>query len=200
MAKTKQTRLATRPELSERETTILRHAADGLTDKEIGKELGIGVSTIRTYWDRLRDKLGAVNRAQAIALGMPRNRLQDVGIELAAFVLRNIEDEAIFIVDENGTLMSWNLGVEKVFGYTEEEWIGQLASIFFIPSEKEDAEVELEDADTAGASVNDRWHMRKDGSRFWGTNLVIALEPPTPNVAFAKIVREKTPPTEVDPS
>jgi PAS domain S-box-containing protein len=53
--------------LSGRETEILLLALDGRTDKEIAAELHLTITTVRTYWDRLRAKLGAVNRAQAIA-------------------------------------------------------------------------------------------------------------------------------------
>jgi DNA-binding CsgD family transcriptional regulator len=53
--------------LSAGERRILALASQGLTDKEISREIGLCVSTIRTYWTRLRLKLGVVNRAQAIA-------------------------------------------------------------------------------------------------------------------------------------
>ena len=54
--------------LSSRETEIVAQAARGATDKEIADTIGLTVATLRTYWNRIRDKLGAVNRTHAIAL------------------------------------------------------------------------------------------------------------------------------------
>jgi PAS domain S-box-containing protein len=56
--------------LSEREREVLFLAADGLTDKEIAQHLGIGPKTVRTYWDRMRAKLGAASRTQALAMAL----------------------------------------------------------------------------------------------------------------------------------
>jgi DNA-binding CsgD family transcriptional regulator len=53
--------------LSERESEIIALACEGLTDKEICRKLAISMTTVRTYWSRVRDKLGAANRAQIIA-------------------------------------------------------------------------------------------------------------------------------------
>jgi PAS domain S-box-containing protein len=175
--------------LSPREKEIITLAASGQIDKEIAERLGVSVASVRTYWERLRTKLGAANRAHAIALGMPHNRLDRLQTEISALILRNIEDEAIFVCDEAGTMLTWNKGVEAVFGYTESEWIGKHVSIFFIPADKDQAERELADAGKAGASVNFRWHVRKDGTRFWGANTVLTFDPPHNGAAYAKIVR-----------
>jgi PAS domain S-box-containing protein len=175
--------------LSAREREILELAAEGLIDKEIADRLKVRVTSVRTYWLRLRRKLGAANKAHAIILGMPRNRLDRLDDEVSAFILRSLEDSAIFACDHDGKLLTWNKGVERIFGYTEEEWVGKHASIFFKPEEKGDAAVELGDAELAGASVNYRWHVRKAGTRFWGANTVLHFDPPQAQAAFAKIVR-----------
>jgi DNA-binding CsgD family transcriptional regulator len=57
-----------RPKISEREKEIVVLACQGLTDKEICRVLGLSLTTVRTYWGRMREKLGATNRAQIIAL------------------------------------------------------------------------------------------------------------------------------------
>ncbi len=54
--------------LSPRERQILAHASKGLTDKEIAVKLGVSLTTVRTYWERLRQKTGATNRASAVAI------------------------------------------------------------------------------------------------------------------------------------
>jgi PAS domain S-box-containing protein len=122
---------------------------------------------------------------------MPQNRIERAGEELAGFALREMESEAISICNTEGVFQTWNIGVKALFGYELEEWVGHHNSLIFIPEEKHEAKQEFDDADDAGVSVNDRWHLRKDGSRFWGTNIVIAFEPPSSLAAYAKIVRLK---------
>jgi len=180
--------------LGQRERQVLQLAAEGLTDKEIASKLKIRVSTVRTYWERIRTKLNAANRTQAVSLGMPHNLLERAGEELAGFAVRVINDEVISICNKQGIFLTWNLGVKVIFGYSEPEWIGQHNSIVFVPEDKHEAQREFDDADKAGASVNDRWHLRKDGSRFWGTNIVLTFQPPNSLGAYAKIVRPKPPP------
>jgi PAS domain S-box-containing protein len=180
--------------LSPRELEVLQFAAEGLTDKEIARLRKVSTATIQTYWERIRLKLNAANKAHAVALSMPHNRLELAGEEIAAFILRQIEHEAIFVCDADATMLTWNRGVEALFGYTEQEWVGQSLDLFLIPEDKPKAIQELEEADIAGTSVNYRWHMRKDGSRFWAANIVIPFEPPRGRVSYAKIVRPKEPP------
>ena len=182
------------PPLGKREEEILQLAAQGFADKEIGAILHIRLATVRSYWDRIRIKLNALNRTHAVILSMPQNRIERASEELASFAMRAIEDEVISICNWKGVFLTWNLGVEKIFGYAEHEWVGQHNSIIFVPEEKLEAKKEFDDADLAGASVNDRWHVRKDGSRFWGTNIVLAFEPPHSLAAYAKIVRPKASP------
>jgi DNA-binding NarL/FixJ family response regulator len=57
-----------RLELSDRERQVIAFAAHGLSDKEIAKRCKVTVSTIRTYWDRIREKSGAVTRTHAVCL------------------------------------------------------------------------------------------------------------------------------------
>ena len=180
--------------LSARESEVMALAAQGLLDKEIATRMGVSTSSVRTYWDRMRAKLGAANRAHAIALGMPHNLIDKVDEEIGHLVLGNIEDEAISICDKRGTFRTWNKGVKTILGYDKEEWIGQHSSIIFIPEEKGEATVELDDADKAGASVNERWHLHKDGNHFWGVNTVIPLEASSTQGAYIKIVRPKPAP------
>jgi PAS domain S-box-containing protein len=177
--------------LGPREREILELAADGLVDKEIAARLHIKLATVRTYWERIRTKLNALNRTQAVLLGMPHNQVERAGEELAAFAIRAINDEVISICNTQGVFLTWNKGVEAIFGYSESEWIGKHNSIIFIPEEKKESKREFKDADEAGVSVNDRWHLRKDGTRFWGTNIVLTFAPPNGLGAYAKIVRPK---------
>jgi diguanylate cyclase (GGDEF)-like protein/PAS domain S-box-containing protein len=79
---------------------------------------------------------------------------------------------AIFAVDPAGLIVRWNAGAEKLFGYSASEVIGRHFGILFTP---EDVAAGAPGAELAESSVDggleyDRWHVRKDGTRFWGMN------------------------------
>lgn len=185
--------------LSEREHKILSLASKGLIDKEIAVQLDISLTTVRTYWDRLRAKLSASNRTHALALALPilleieredRRQAEDIN----RFIVRTIEEVAIFTCDKAGRITSWNLGVQRLLGYTEEEWLGQNTNIIFSPRDalQDEPEEEFIEAGEDGVSVSDRWHMRKDGHVFWGRNTVIPFRPMFTDPGFAKIVQDRS--------
>jgi PAS domain S-box-containing protein len=107
-------------------------------------------------------------------------------------VLESLEDYAVITTDKNGDINSWNSGAEKVLGYTEPEIIGRSAHIFFTPEDiaKRAPEMELETALQDGRAIDERYHVRKDRSRFWGTGLVFPLYDEEGNHrGFTKIMR-----------
>jgi len=185
--------------LSDREQKILTLAGEGMIDKEIAQHLEIQLATVRTYWERLRTKLGASNRTHAIALALPllldmeREDRRQVE-EINRFIIRAVEEIAIFTCDGQGLVTSWNIGVERVLGYREDEWIGQMPNVIFAPEDAlySDAEKELIEANARGISVTDRWHVRRDGTRFWGRNTVIPFRPAFATPGFAKIVQDRS--------
>lgn len=185
--------------LSERERRILGLASEGMIDKEIASHLNIRLATVRTYWERLRVKLSAANRTHAIALALPhlleieRDNLRKVE-DINRFIIRTIEEVAIFTCDAKGVVVSWNMGVERVLGYREEEWIGQTPHVLFVPEDvqRNDPENELLEAADRGISVSERWHVRRDGSRFWGVNTVIPFNHEFHRPGFAKIIQDRS--------
>lgn len=109
------------PPLSEREREVLFLAAEGLTDKEIALRLRIGPKTVRTYWDRMRQKLGAASRTQAlgIALRTAHEELARAEERLRIFV-ENMPH--IFIAfDEEMRILAYNQEAQRVYGYSHEE-------------------------------------------------------------------------------
>lgn len=102
--------------LSERERDVLFLAADGLTDKEIAQRLGIGAKTVRTYWDRVRSKLGASSRTQALAMAL-RAAYDDLAAREARFRTFIERMPAMFVaLDESGELVYTNNEVDRVSG------------------------------------------------------------------------------------
>jgi PAS domain S-box-containing protein len=110
-------------------------------------------------------------------------------------VIEQVEDYAIFTLDNEGFVNTWNRGAERIFGYTEEEALGQPSSFIFLPEDRKRGvpERELETAQYVGRAADDRWHLRKDSSRLYVNGVVTALhtEQGTPD-GFSKIVRDLT--------
>ena len=111
------------------------------------------------------------------------------------YQVRDLQDYAMFMIDPHGTLLSWNAGVEKLFGYAEAEWLGKHGSVIFTPPEKaEDVfESEMQKARETGSATDIRWHMRKDGTEFFADGFMNLIKDENGEVlGFAKIVSDET--------
>ena len=107
-------------------------------------------------------------------------------------VLDSLEDYAVITTDKNGDINSWNSGAERVLGYQEKEIIGHNACIFFTPEDiaTREPEKELENALTKGRAIDERYHVCKNGTRFWGSGLVFPLhDEQQRHRGFTKIMR-----------
>src|SRR5829696_5882840 len=105
------------------------------------------------------------------------------------------KDYAIFMTDADGRVSTWNEGAERLFGYGEAEIVGEDASVLFTPEDREDdaPERELQKARKEGRAEDERWHMRKDGSRFWASGFVRPAFDERDNlIGFSKVARDLT--------
>jgi len=110
-------------------------------------------------------------------------------------VMENIQDYAIILLDPDGCIASWNLGAERILGYSAAEIMGQLGSCIFTPEDihNQVPEQELQKSVAAGRAENERWHIRKDGTRFWGSGILTALRDETGQLhGFLKVIRDFT--------
>jgi PAS domain S-box-containing protein len=110
-------------------------------------------------------------------------------------LVEGLTNYAIFMLDRNGRITSWNVGAERILGYTEVEIIGRSFALIFTPEAIEQGipERSLTDAVTQGMSKDDRWHIRKDGSQFWANGVVTPLRDEKGNLrGFAKILQDLT--------
>ena len=110
-------------------------------------------------------------------------------------MVESAKEYAIFTLDLNNIISSWNSGAERLLGYTETEAVGCSGKMIFTPEDKElqKPEQEIKLALTLGRAENERWHVRSDGSRFWGSGLMMPLLSETGNVqGFVKIMQDKT--------
>jgi len=115
---------------------------------------------------------------------------------LARAVLASATDFAIITTDLQGTVTSWNAGAEALLGWSEADMIGQSASRFFTPEDNATGRVETEMqlARDQGRAEDVRWHMKKDGSRFWASGLMMRFENEETGeqIGYLKIVQDRT--------
>jgi diguanylate cyclase (GGDEF)-like protein/PAS domain S-box-containing protein len=110
-------------------------------------------------------------------------------------LVESVKDHAVFMLDTKGRVTSWNTGVKRVLGYNEVEFIGQDFSCIFTPEDIRTSRPkrELQIAETQGQADNERWHVGKDGRRFWGTGAVTPLLDETRRLhGFAVVMRDTT--------
>ena len=134
---------------------------------------------------QLQQKAHAYERESALRQTEERFRL----------LVEGVQDYAIYSMDVNGTITSWNAGARRIKGYTADEIIGQHFSRFYT---REDAERGLparvlQTARNEGHYEGEGWRVRKDGSRLWCNVVVTPLRDEAGNViGFSKITRDMT--------
>ena len=89
----------------------------------------------------------------------------------------SVKDHAIFMLDPEGRVRTWNPGAECIAGYRFDEIAGQRVHVFYTAEDRASGlpDALLEQAAASGRSEDEGWRMRKDGSRFWADEVVTAL-------------------------
>lgn len=110
-------------------------------------------------------------------------------------IIDGAEEFAIILMDPNLDITEWNLGAENIFGWSRDEAIGQNGRIIFTQEDVKCRAPDMEKtiAEKEGRSADERWHLRKDGSRLWGSGIMTALcnEDKTTK-GFVKVLRDGT--------
>lgn len=102
-------------------------------------------------------------------------------------------DYAILLFSLENVIESWNPGAERIFRYTADEIIGRHGSVLFVPEDvfRGEPEREAKYAAETGRAEDSRWHLRKDGSRFWANGVMVGLRDKAGTLkGLAKIVRD----------
>lgn len=149
----------------------------GLSPMRRGDELFV-LSTIRDISERRRIE-------RDLAESEERFRL----------LLNGVKDYALFMLDPNGRIASWNAGAEAIFGYTTNEVLGQHFSRIHPPESIAQGrpDQELTSAATTGRSEDEGWRVRKDGQRLWVNTVVTPLRSDQGRLrGFAKVTRDIT--------
>lgn len=122
--------------LTDREKDVLTLASRGFTDKEIASALGLSVSTVSSYWMRIRLKLGTNGRAESVAVAMQRaaeSEIEHLAAEMeersrreAKFrALLEAAPDGVVVVDEGHRIVEFNAEAERMFGRSKESVVGQ---------------------------------------------------------------------------
>ena len=109
--------------------------------------------------------------------------------------IEDIRDYAIFMTDADGLITNWNIGAQHILGYAEEEIIGKDAAKFFTAEDRAKGvpQRELATAAAAGRAEDERWHVRRDGSRFWASGVVTPVRDNAGKlIGFSKVMRDMT--------
>ena len=115
--------------------------------------------------------------------------------ELYRLLVESVKDYAIFALDPNGYVVSWNPGAQRFKGYTASEIIGKHFSVFYPPEDlaARKPQIELEIAAEVGRLEDEGWRVRKDGTQFWANVVITALRGADGElVGFAKVTRDLT--------
>jgi PAS domain S-box-containing protein len=156
------------------------------------------------YWaqvltDPVRDEQGRLIGFAEIVRDLTERKSADEALhrsqEQFRLLVQSVTDYAIFMLDKNGHVSSWNYGAERIKGYLPEEIIGKHFSTFYTQPDRDAGEPQknLRLATTEGRVESEGWRVRKDGTRFWA-HVVIdrILDDNGELVGFAKITRDVT--------
>ena len=126
---------------------------------------------------------------------MESSELRRKGEEFQRLVFESVADFSIFTTDLGGRVTSWNRGAENVFGYTEAEAIGMPAAVVFTPEDRAAGvpRQEMQSAAEFGRGLDERWHIRKDGGRFFASGTVRPITDDAGSlIGFTKVARDVT--------
>jgi len=110
-------------------------------------------------------------------------------------LVESVTEYAIFELDTEGRILTWNAGAQRINGYRAEEIIGKHFSIFYLPEDVRQGRPQrgLEEAAARGRYKDEGWCVRKDGSRFWAEVVIAPVRDKAGNLlGFAKVTRDLT--------
>jgi PAS domain S-box-containing protein len=146
-------------------------------------------AAIRAWW--------RVPRHQRVACNRRGNDTQPAPPRDEAFrlLVEAVIDYAIFLLDPDGHVLTWNQGAERIKGYSADEIVGRHFSAFYTDADRAAGRPSaiLGQARRDGRTEDQGWRVRKDGSHFWADVIVTALRNPDGSLyGYAKVTRDAT--------
>lgn len=114
--------------------------------------------------------------------------------ELMQALLDSPSRHAIVVTDPRGNITLWNRGAERIFGYSREEIVGTSADKLFVPNDRKNhvPGKEMRKARSEGCAEDFRWHLRKDGTTFWGDGMMYPVHVDGRDIGYMKVLRDAT--------
>jgi len=147
----------------------------------------------------LRDRTGTLVGFAKVTRDLTQRRNHEESLrqseERFRLLVEGVSDYAIFMLDVNGFVASWNAGAQRIKGYAADEIIGRHFSTFYPADARQSGwtEHELQVAAETGRFVDEGWRIRKDGTSFWAAVTITALRDSDGRLlGFAKLTRDLT--------
>jgi PAS domain S-box-containing protein len=179
------------------------HGIGGWSVAHVEGEGGSLVALVIACFEDAREATASEQRvirflARTAGVAIVRDRTASTRIERdedLRLVLETARDFAVIALDTSGVVTSWNVGAQKMLGYTEDEIVGTMGHIIFTAQDiaRGEADFELATALRSGKAENERWHVRKNGTRFWGSGLAVRVDDENGQPrGIVKIMRDRT--------
>jgi PAS domain S-box-containing protein len=170
--------------------------------EEVTYELPSGEVTYDLTVEPLRNESGEIVGLTCASLDITERKQYERNLELDSqrtgaqlqLLVETVEDYAIYFLDTEGYVQTWNTGAENLTGYTSDEVIGEHFSLFYREEDVEAGvpERNLSDAAERKNVTETGWRVRKDGSEFWADVRITALREEDELLGYAKIVRDSS--------
>ncbi len=145
--------------------------------------------------DRSIQPKASRSRRKEAAIEKPTQEMIRQSGDPFRLLIESVKDYAIFILDQQGIIATWNLGAENIKGYAADEIIGKHFSIFYTEDDlqRDKPGFELKVAAEVGRFEDEGWRIRKDGTRFWANVIITALRDKDGTLrGFGKVTRDLT--------
>ena len=142
---------------------------------------------------RLRERLTALE--QAVVEERGRHAAAEADARRYRLFLDSVQDYAFITFNDALRVIGWSRGAEIILGYPEAEAMGLHSGTFFTPEDlaREEHLKEAQKARDDGRAEDERWHMRRDGTRFWGSGVMTSLHDEAGNLqGYSKVMRDNT--------